>query len=178
MIRHLPGTVTEAQLSKKGEASTVLAGIFVTKGLVLSQVCELSGIEPYTVQNWIKRGFCSPPQNKKYTKRQFCRLLIINTFKDILPLSDIIKLISYINGSLCDESDDLVPDDEIYCAFTDALSMMWDMPVNDESVKTVAKTVSETSVYADKLSEVIAIMINAYFAEELRKKSITEINGL
>ena len=39
--------------------------MFLAGGLTLSQVCQISGLEPYTVQNWVKRGFLSNPTEAK-----------------------------------------------------------------------------------------------------------------
>lgn len=74
---------------------------------MLSQVSQLTGLEPHVIQNWVKRGFVSPPERKKYSRRQFCRILFINMLKDVLQLEKICQLLSYVNGALADESDDL-----------------------------------------------------------------------
>lgn len=176
MTGKLPGTEIEA-FGKS--ARDTLTPAFLSGGLVLSQVEKLSGIKPYTVQNWIKRGFCSPPKNKQYTLRQFCRLVIINTFKDILPLDSIVKALSYINYTLDDESDDLIPDDELYFLFNDAVLMLWDKKVDSENVKQVCRKLSKShEECAEKLENVLFIMVNSYFSELLRKSAEDAINNL
>ena len=104
----LPGTTIEVTLDKKGISNGVLSNIFMTGGLVLSQMSQLTGLEPYIIQNWIKRGFLSPPVRKQYSRRQFCRVVIINMLKESLQLEKIVSLLTYINGQLDDESDDLI----------------------------------------------------------------------
>ena len=95
MKQYLPGTTVETELSRPDAADALLSPLFLTGGLTLSQVVQLTGLETHTIQNWVKRGFLSPPQHKKYSRRQF-------------------KLLSYFNGSLSDESDDLIDDSYLY----------------------------------------------------------------
>ena len=59
----LPGTVLEVDGSRPEAADELFSSLFVTGGLVLSQVCQITGLEPYAVQNWVKRGFLAPPWN-------------------------------------------------------------------------------------------------------------------
>ena len=44
-------------------------------GLTLSQVCNLTGLEPSTIQNWVKRHFVSRPVAKNTVSaslREYC----------------------------------------------------------------------------------------------------------
>ena len=118
MIGALPGTTIETDLSRDDAAQALLSPLFLTGGLVLSQVAQLTGLEPYVIQNWIKRGFVSPPKNKKYSRGQLCRIATINLLKDCLRLDQITRLLSYLNGNLTDESDDLIDDFELYATIT------------------------------------------------------------
>lgn len=124
MIKKLPGTVVEVDLTRPDAADALLDPLFLTGGLMLSQVSQLTGLEPYVIQNWVKRGFLSPPQRKKYSRRQFCRILIINMLKDALQLDKICALLSYFNGSLSDESDDLIDDAYLYSILVRLLGRM------------------------------------------------------
>ena len=96
MISVLPGTTIETNLNETNISNVILKNIFSAGGLVLSQVSQLTGLEPYTVQNWVKRGFLSPPQKKLYSKNQFCRIVIINMLKESLQIEKITGLLSYI----------------------------------------------------------------------------------
>jgi len=69
------------------------------------------------VQNWVKRGFLSPPQHKRYSMQQLCRILHINMLKSVLPLERICSLLGYINGKLDDEGDDIIDDATLYFLF-------------------------------------------------------------
>lgn len=44
----LPGTVLEVDGSRPEAADELFSSLFVTGGLVLSQVCQITGLEPYT----------------------------------------------------------------------------------------------------------------------------------
>ena len=112
MLKKLPGSTAEVDISRPGAADTLLTSMFLTGGLMLSQVAQFTGLEPYTIQNWVKRGFLSSPKNKKYSRRQLSRILIINMLRDALPLDAICRLLSYINGQLDQESDDIIDDSQ------------------------------------------------------------------
>lgn len=93
----------------------LLAGIFTaTNGISLSQVCEITGLEPGTVQNWVKRGYVSSPVGRKYSKGQVARIILINMLRETLVIEKAVKLLSYVNGNLVDSSDDIVDDSDIY----------------------------------------------------------------
>lgn len=85
---------------------------------MLSQVSQLTGLEPHVIQNWVKRGFVSPPRNKRYSRNQFSRIALINMLKDCLRLDQITRLLSYLNGHLDDESDDIIDESRLYTYIT------------------------------------------------------------
>lgn len=90
-----------------------------TDGLSLGQVCAIAGLEPSTVQNWIKRGFVSHPVNKKYRARHLARILLIAALRDCMPLERIGELMTCVNGDTDDEGDDIIseePSSTITCA--------------------------------------------------------------
>ena len=62
MIKLLPGTTVKADISQENIADSIFTPMFLTGGLVLSQVAQLTGLEPHTIQNWVKRGFLAPPE--------------------------------------------------------------------------------------------------------------------
>lgn len=115
----LPGTTIEVSRFDKGISRTMFDGIFAAGGITLSQVSVMTGLEPYDVQNWVKRGFVSSPVGRVYSKDQFARIVIINLLRETLSLPDIIKMLKYINGVLSDESDDMISDSELYHKYVD-----------------------------------------------------------
>lgn len=59
----------------------------------------------------------TPPVKKKYNRRQLSRIIIINMLKSALPMESICRLLSYVNGQLDDESDDIIDDSVMYLIF-------------------------------------------------------------
>ena len=113
----IPGTVLQIRRDEADGVEEMFSSMFLAGGMVLSQVASITGLEPYTVQNWVKRGFLSPPQHKRYTLQQLCRILHINMLKSVLPLERICSLLEYINGKLDEESDDIIDDAALYFLF-------------------------------------------------------------
>ena len=113
----IPGTVLRIERDNADGVEEMFSSMFLAGGMVLSQVASITGLEPYTVQNWVKRGFLSPPKNKRYTLQQLCRILHINMLKDVMPLERICSLLRYINGKLDQEDDDIIDDAALYFLF-------------------------------------------------------------
>ena len=113
----IPGTVLRIERDNADGVEEMFSSMFLAGGMVLSQVASITGLEPYTVQNWVKRGFLSPPEHKRYTLQQLCRILHINMLKSVLPLERICSLLRYINGKLDDEGDDIIDDATLYFLF-------------------------------------------------------------
>lgn len=106
----IPGTTLTANQEEADRIQERFDALFLAGGLTLSQVASVTGLEAYTIQNWVKRGFLPSPVNKRYDKEQLCRLINMNILRGTMPLDQIVKLMSYLNGNLADESDDLVDD--------------------------------------------------------------------
>ena len=113
----IPGTTLRAPRQDAEHIEQQFQNLFLGGGMVLSQVTSLSGLETHTVQNWVKRGFLSPPVKKRYDLEQLCRILTINALKNALTLEKICSLLSYVNGQLTDSSDDVIDDQQLYFMF-------------------------------------------------------------
>ena len=113
----IPGTVLHCTREEAAQIENRLSAMFLGGGMVLSQICAVTGLEPHTVQNWVKRGFLSPPVKKRYDLEQFCRILTINTLKSVFTMEKICSLLSYVNGQLTDSSDDVIDDQLLYFMF-------------------------------------------------------------
>lgn len=113
----IPGTVIQAPRKDAEQIAQKFDAMFLSGGMVLSQVTALSGLETHMVQNWVKRGFLTPPQKKRYDQEQLCRILTINALKDAMNLDRICSLLGYVNGQLADSSDDLIDDQLLYFMF-------------------------------------------------------------
>lgn len=97
MIGNLPGTSVEVELS--AGADEFMSSLFMGGGLVLSQVTQLTGLAPHTVQNWVKRGYVSPPSHKKYNEEQFCTMAILNALHDVFTLEQIRDMLQFVGGA-------------------------------------------------------------------------------
>lgn len=112
----IPGTTLLGQREDADRVDSVFVRFFWRRTDPQSGVRHRR-TEPYTVQNWVKRGFLQPPRGKRYDMEQVCRILNINLLKGALTLEQSRQLISYINGDLTDESDDLIDDTLLYFYF-------------------------------------------------------------
>ena len=181
----LPGTTVEADLRRPDAADMLLSPLFLTGGLTLSQVSQLTGLESYVIQNWVKRGFVSPPERKKYSRRQFCRILFINMLKDVLQLEKICQLLSYVNGVLADESDDLVDDSYLYTCLVRLLGRLEEtpMPEEEELVRWCDEVLFD---YGDeprpgarrRVSRTLRVLPTAYQAARLKREAEALIRTL
>ena len=102
-----------------------LRSIFAhTQGIVLSQVSALSGLQPTTIQNWIKRGLVPSPVRKRYDERTVSRILIVGLLHNCLPLGQVAFLLACINGDTETREDDLVPEEDLYQLLYQSIMMM------------------------------------------------------
>lgn len=114
-MEKVPGTNIKFYEGLEKNAFAVLSPIFsVTKGLTLSQLRELTGLESSTIQNWVKRGWIANPDGKRYGERQTVRIILINMLKGSMQLEKIAEIMEIINGNVEDVSDDIIPDIELY----------------------------------------------------------------
>ena len=113
----IPGTVLTDSRANADHVEEMFRSMFLAGGMVLSQVSSITGLETHTIQNWVKRGFLAPPQNKRYDLEQVCRIITINMLKGALPLEKICAMMRYINGDLADEKDDIIDDALLYFMF-------------------------------------------------------------
>ncbi len=122
MSTTFPGTTIEVPKLEEGSSKLLFDGIFATGGITLSQVSIMTGLEPYLIQNWVKRGFLTSPVGRVYSKEQFARIVIINMLRDVLQIDKICSLIHVIAGVPTDKSDDLISDDELYHRYVNLLA--------------------------------------------------------
>ena len=179
---NIPGTALKGNLEDGDRIDQVFKAMFLPGGMVLRQVSKIAGLESHTVQNWVKRGFLSPPQDKKYTLRQLCRILNINMLKGALTMEQICGLLGYINGALNDESDDLIDDAELYFMFVKLAVRSCDqhsMPQWEETISQVMADYREPVPGAkERICKVLKIMISAWYTTRMRQeteKMLTEL---
>lgn len=168
----IPGTTLEGLRSDADRTEGLFQSLFLAGGLTLSQVARITGLENHTIQNWVKRGFLPPPQNKRYNMEQLCRIININILKGNMPLEQIVRLMTYLNGDLADESDDLVDDTRLYFMFVSLASRAryiggnqnWD----DALAQVTADYVEPVPGAREKLIRVLKVMLTVWIANLLK----------
>lgn len=180
----LPGTVLSVDADRPQAAEEVFSSLFLAGGQVLSQVTQVTGLEPYIIQNWVRRGFLAPPKQRKYTRRQLSRILMINALKSTLSIEQICKLLSYINGALDDEGDDTIDDTELYGAFVLVAGSVQKHGLTSESemnrlIADGLKDYKESIPGAkERIEQALRIMITAWRAAQLQTKAQSMMNAL
>ena len=178
----LPGTTLEGLRDNADQTDGLFQSLFLAGGLTLSQVSSITGLETHTVQNWVKRGFLPPPQNKRYNMEQTCRIILINMLRGALPLEQICHLISYINGSLTDESDDIIDDTVLYFKFVSVAARARHIGGTKEwgeALEEVTENYAEPYPGAkEKVKKVLQIMLTAWIVSQLREQTNQMISQL
>lgn len=171
----IPGTVLQARRTEADHIAEQFGAMFLAGGMVLSQVCGITGLESHTVQNWVKRGFLTPPRNKRYTQRQLCRIIHINMLKSILPLERICGLLTFINGHLDDESDDIIDDSQLYFMFVKLAARvreLYDPTEREQLLEWVLADYQEPVPGAkDRVKKALRVMLTAWLAARMRQEA-------
>ena len=182
MMWMIPGTVLHAD---RGEAERIpqqLEALFFGGGITLSQVTGITGLEAYTVQNWVKRGFLTSPVGKRYSLRQLCRIININMLKSVLTLEQICHLLSHVNGTLGDESDDMIDDSQLYFLFAKLAARLKDLYEQEEVEKLLDQYLAD---YAEPLPgakervrKVLRVMLTAWLTSRMIQETEKMMNEL
>ena len=171
----IPGTTLEGNRADAHRIDGLFQSMFLAGGMVLSQVASITGLEPYTVQNWVKRGFLPPPHNKRYDMEQLCRIININMLKGTLSMEKICGMMTYINGNLADESDDLIDDTQLYFMFVRLAARARDMDSGkdwQEALEEVLSGYQEPVPGArERIEKVLRIMLTAWISARLRQEA-------
>jgi hypothetical protein len=153
---------------------------FISEGVMLTQIRDISGIDSSTLQNWTKRGWVINSKSKKYDIDQVAHILIINMLRSCMQLDKIAFLIQYINGEVDNESDDIIRDSVLYDYICRILSHM--MSNDTCALASVGVSVSEiTSDYVEpvagaheRLNKALEVIVVTYYAALIKSHA----NGL
>ena len=178
----IPGTVLTAAERDGAAVEAQFRAMFLPGGMVLSQVSAITGLESYTIQNWVKRGFLTNPDRKHYSLRQLCRIININMLKGVLPLPDICSLLGYVNGQLDNEADDMIDDSDLYFMFVRLAARSRELykaenrdTVLDEELSDYQEPVPGAKA---RVKEVLRIMLTAWLAARMAQETTKMLTNL
>ena len=148
---------------------------FISDGVMLTQIRDISGIDSSTLQNWTKRGWVVNSKLKRYDIDQVAHILIINMLRSCMQLDKIDFLIHYINGDVADTSDDIISDSVLYDYICRILSYM--MSSGTCALSSVKKYVEEiTSDYVGpvkdaktRLNRALEVIVVTYYAAIIKQ---------
>ena len=150
---------------------------YISEGVMLSQIREVSGIDGSTLQNWTKRGWVANARLKKYNIDQVAHILIINMLRSCIQLDHIAFLLQYINGKIDDKSDDIIRDSVLYdyiCRILDSL-MQQDVcsmaSIKDVIREQIADYEEAMPGARDRLANALEIIVTAYYAALIKRSS-------
>lgn len=167
-MEYLPGTTVE--VNENNTAQGFLDSAFVIGGLVLSQIVQLTELEPHTVQNWVKRKFISPPVQKKYDCNQFCRIAIINMLKDTFNIERIAGMLDYAEAY--GGADDMT----VYIIFSNVIAALPEDAVGartdvDEVISTELNKRPLSGQSIKRLHETIKVMVMAFISARIGRRA-------
>lgn len=178
----IPGTTLTAPREDAEQIESQFQSMFLAGGIVLSQVTSITGLDAYMIQNWVKRGFLTKPMQKRYTLRQLCRILNINMLRGILPMERICGMLSYINGNLDDESDDIIDDSKLYFIFVKLVAHARDMDTPaqwQQAMHEVMDDYVEPFPGArERIAKVLRIMVIAWLASRMAQEAERLLDAL
>ena len=180
----IPGTTLKIKRSDAPRIAELFHTMFMAGDIALSQVSGITGLEPYMVQNWVKRGFLTKPEHKRYNQRQLCRIININMLKNALPMEKIVGLLAYVNGKLEDESDDLIDDSALYFMFVNLASQArhigGDLEWGEALWEVLSHYEEPVPGARDRVAKVLRVMLTAWIAAQLKTQTedmIAELDG-
>ena len=178
----IPGTTLEGLRGNADRTDGLFQSMFLAGGLTLSQVSSITGLESYTIQNWVKRGLLTSPVHKRYSMNQLCRIIHINMLKSILPMEQICGLLSYVNGQLDDESDDIIDASELYFLFVGLAAQVEACSEPSERERIIRKALASYKEPVpgakERVEKALRIMLTAWMAALMRQQAEEMIANL
>lgn len=179
---NIPGTTLWGQREDAGAIPGQFHALFLGGGISLSQVTSITGLDPYMIQNWVKRGFLTKPVQKRYSLNQLCRIITISMLKGVLPMERICGMLRYVNGRLDDESDDLIDDTQLYFLFLRlaAHAREFDTPDHwNRAIDTILAEYEEPAPGArNRVARVLRVMLTAWIAARMAQEAENMLSAL
>ncbi len=182
----IPGTILNRKSMGDVTGLDFLSKIFyLSDGIMLTQIREISGIDGSTLQNWVKRGWVENSKLKRYNIDQVAHILIINMLRNCMQLDKIAFLVKYVNGNVDDRSDDIICDSKLYdyiCRILDKLTKKnaeHTFETLRECIENVTNTYEEKVTGAKKrLDNALEIIITAYYSSLLKRAADEKLSQL
>ena len=172
----IPGTkLKQSQMDGLTGLDFLKKVFFISDGVMLTQIRDISGIDSSTLQNWTKRGWVVNSKLKKYDIDQVAHILIINMLRSCMQLDKIDFLIHFINGEVGDTADDIVRDSVLYDYICRILNhMMRSGSCSLAAVRTYVETI--TADYEEpiegakaRLNGALEVIVVTYYATLLKQ---------
>ena len=174
----IPGTkLNKADMGNVTGLEFLSKVFYISEGVMLSQIREVSGIDGSTLQNWTKRGWVANARLKKYNIDQVAHILIINMLRSCIQLDHIAFLLQYINGKINDASDDIIRDSVLYdyiCRILETLTRK-DVATKASITEVIHDQISDykeaMAGARDRLANALEIIVTAYYAALIKRSS-------
>ena len=182
---YIPGTrLKQADMDGATGLDFLKKVFFISDGVMLTQIRDISGIDSSTLQNWTKRGWVPNSKLKKYNIDQVAHILIINMLRACMQLDKIAFLIEYINGRVDDRSDDIIRDSVLYdyiCRILSRITNGGTCPLNaiGDIVSDVTSDYVEPTVGAkERLDRALEVIVVTYYATLIKQRANDLMDGL
>ena len=157
---------------------------FISDGVMLTQIRDISGIDSSTLQNWTKRGWVVNSKLKKYNIDQVAHILIINMLRSCMQLDKIDFLIHYINGEVGNKSDDIICDSVLYdyiCRILEHIINTGDCSL--EEIASYVATITEDYVEPfdgarERLNRALEVIVVTYYSALLKRRATALLENL
>lgn len=163
----IPGTTLETQREMDTGENT-LRTLFLGGDITLSQVAAITGLEPHTIQNWVKRGFLPPTVGKKYSLNHLCRILNLHALRGVLSLEQACRLLDYAKGS----GEEHGADEDLYFLFVSLVTRARQLAkpeACDRILQEMLRDYTEATPGAkERLAQSLKVMLTAYLSANLR----------
>lgn len=180
---NIPGTIFNIKKMDGATGAEFLDKVFyITNGIMLAQIREITGLDGTTLQNWVKRGWVSNPHKKSYDKEQVARILIICMMRDTMQFSRIAFLLQYINGS--EPEDRIIEESRLYDYICRVLTKVFDEGSSglnglDEYIDEVtADYIEPVTGAARRLKNGISIIATTYYAAIIKSSADRTLDSL
>ena len=183
---YIPGTkLKKADMENLTGLAFLKKVFFVSEGVMLTQIRDISGIDSSTLQNWTKRGWVANARLKKYNMDQVAHILIITMLRSCMQLEHIAFLVQYINGDIDDDSDDIITDSRLYdyiCRILEHIINTGDCALEDIAAfvdKITAEDYVEPFAGArERLNRALEVIVVTYYSALLKRRATALLESL